>query len=281
MIDAAFVAAGMAALVVAVVAALVLWRPWEGGSSAVPTRPTTAVPLDVDRGATSCSADTCGTTPITFTVRDVDPRTVRAKVTMPGGADYTDDRGFTPAGGGTATWTFTADDTALIGEYHVVFDDGGRQSAPETFSVEAVPGSFGLIQQVDAAIVAQDYQRARALDDSLARATDNDITTNYVYLWTRILADPSQLTGTSHVIDGAYLHFNGSSDSVYSVDVQCERWDFHGSTVTSRPRPDPPKNFSISNRPFDTESIRAQVVANCPATTPVPTTAPATPATTG
>jgi hypothetical protein len=282
------VAGGLAALVVAVLLALVLWRPWDSGSasSTTTTTPTTAVPLAVDAGRTSCAAGACTTDPITFTVNDVDASAAKAVVTVPGDAEFTDIHGFTQAGIGTAQWQFAADDTWNIGDYRVVFDYNGRQSAAQTFTLTAVPGSFGIIQQLDAAIIAKDYDRARSIDDGLTHLSDDDIASTYSYPWARIMADPTQIGATTSGLDGAYLAYTVGSSGIEGVRVDCERWDFHDGRVTTRAR-GTAQTFDISTGPFDVGTIRAKVNAGCPATTTAATTTtgaarpPTSPATTG
>ncbi len=270
------IAAGVAGLVVALLVALVLWRPWDGGSSATSTTtPSTLTPLEVSPGRTSCSADSCATEPITFTVQGVDPNAVTALITYPGGGELTDYRSFKAAGGGRATWTFLARDADAIGEYEVIFDYDGHQSAPQKFSVEPVDGSFSIIQELDAAIVAKDYERARELDDGLTRATDDQIQSEYASPWIRILADPSQISATASVLDGAYVALSISGGEIDWARVDCERWDFHGDGVTARGRPTPQLRFELTEKPLDIDIIRGAVNDRCPAT-PAPTPSPAT-----
>lgn len=178
----------------------------------------------------ACDADSCGSTPIRFFLDFSDPPD-QIKVSLTDPNDNDELRVDPPSqrvDGAGLEWTWNAQNYDPIGTYTVSFVNASGQTEENTFTISAIDGPFGLVQNTAAAISKQDWEAAAALDRRLADELDNEgpdfLATEYPpdveKHWYPFDASGNDNDAATTII-GAYIAYSSSDDT---TSVYCELW---------------------------------------------------------
>jgi hypothetical protein len=189
----------------------------------------------------TCAADTCSDTPIRFFIDRPGGSGQAVSVTL------TDPYGFVVPGvdvptdrvdGAGLEWLWSATYEDPIGVYIVNLSGGGTDSIDHTFTIEPVPGPFGVVQRAAEAIATQDWQEAAAIDDRIANelAENGPVNLEADYPVTDdkhwVPYDASgQSNAASTTIIGAFVSYR---DSTETTTASCELWTVKSDGLTMR-----------------------------------------------
>lgn len=193
----------------------------------------------------TCNMDNCSDTPIRFYLDGAGPpENIKVTLNDPYGVVVESAASPTEREDGKGLqWSWTANAIDPIGKYTVRFDGPGANPVEETFTVDATPEAFGVVQKATAALAAQRWEDAGAIDERIAKDFDQGgarlLETEYPPQnekhWYPISnsGDPGP-AGTAFV--GGYISYDPGKDE---TTVYCELWlvDPQSGTMKSESLP--------------------------------------------
>jgi hypothetical protein len=226
------------ALGVTGVLACLLWLFWPDDTDVLSTV--------VEPGRTECSALECAES-ISFSLSALESdASIEVKLTQPDNTDLPPEQ-ITVRPDGTAEWRWTPSLSDPIGTYRVDFVKAGTTFASHDLTVHPVTGSFGVVQILADAIIANNWERAVSLDVRLkefydaAQASGQDpvaeVSRGYQpYTVRRYM--PADIEGVritgGRLLTGGFYGYRRDDDQTV---IHCEYWLVYDNLATMRSEP--------------------------------------------